>query len=256
MLMSAAYAQNTAGGRYLAMGNTGTALQGINSLTANQAGLAGLERAIVELRYQNHFFDADIHSQAVLLAVPTRLGVFGVAAHRYALAGAFAETKAGLAYTRLFGPRMAVAMAFHYHQLRIPNYGGSQAFSVDVGMQYRVSPALAVGLHYANPGKLGYGVDAFSVVPSEIRAGVAYQFADVVTVAADLAYLLDERLDPRLGLEYKLVPWLCFRGGLSVNPMQQYAGFGVQWEQFAFDFSTAFHPRLGMSPQIAIAYVF
>lgn len=256
MLTSVAHAQHVAGGRYLAMGNTGTALGGINSLTANQAGLAGMDDASVGVFYQSHFFDVAIHSQAIMLAVPTRLGVFGAVANRYALTGAFSEIKAGFAYSRLFGPRIAVAMAFHYHQLRIPNYGGSTAFSADIGMQYRVSPHLAVGVHYANPGKLGYGTEAFSVVSSVIRAGASYRFADVVTVSGDIAYLLDDRLDPRLGIEYHLVPWLCLRGGLSVNPMQQYAGFGVVWEQLTIDFSTVFHPRLGMSPQIALAYAF
>lgn len=256
MMISIAYAQHTAGGRYLAMGNTGAALQGIHSLTANQAGLTGLQRPVAGILYQHHFFDTDLNSQAIMLAVPTRLGVFGLLADRYALSGAFSETKAGFSYGRLFGRHLAVAMAFNYHQLRIPNYGGSQAFSVDVGVQYRVSPRFRAGLHYANPGKLGYGADAFSVVPSILRGGVAYDFADVVSVSADIANFFDDRLDPRLGLEYRLVPWLCFRGGLSFEPMKQYAGFGVEWEQLVFDFSASFHARLGMSPQFALAYAF
>lgn len=251
-----AYAQHGTGGRYLAMGNTGTALGGIHSLTANQAGLVEMDANSVGVFYQNHFFDAAIHSQAVMLALPTRVGVFGAVANRYALTGAFSETKAGFAYSRLFGPRIAVAMAFHYHQLRIPKYGGSTAFSADVGMQYRAASNLTLGVHYANPGKLGYGSEAFSVVPSVMRAGASYQFADVVTVSADIAYLLDDRVDTRMGLEYRLIPWLCFRGGLSTNPMQQYAGFGLAWEQLVADFSMVFHPRLGMSTQIAIAYAF
>lgn len=254
--VSTAHAQHGVGGRYLAMGNTGTALGGIHSLTANQAGLVEMDGGGVGIFYQNHFFDAAIHSQAVMLALPTRVGVFGAVANRYALAGAFSETKAGFAYSRLFGPRIAVAMAFHYHQLRIPSYGGSTAFSAEVGMQYRSASSLIVGVHYANPGKLGYGADVFSVVPSVIRAGASYRFADVVTVSGDIAYLLDDRLDGRMGLEYRLIPWLCFRGGLSTAPMQQYAGFGLAWEQLATDFSMVFHPRLGMSPQVAVVYAF
>lgn len=256
LMVSAVYGQNAVGGRYLAMGNTGAALQGVYSLNVNQAGVSALQRPTVALLYQNHFFNTDIHTQAVMLGVPTRLGVLGVAASRYALTGAYTETKLGFAYGRRFGKELAVALGFNYHQLRIPNYGGSIALSVDIGLQYRLSQQMIVGVHYANLGNLGYGTDAFSIVPSVVRGGATYDFAEVVSVSSDVVYYLDNSLDTRVGLEYRLGDWFCFRGGISINPMQQYVGFGVQREQLAVDLTAAFHERLGMSPQISVAYAF
>lgn len=238
------------------MGNTGAALEGIHSLTVNQAGLAALEVPVAGLLYRNHFFDADIHSQAILFAAPTSLGAFGLVANRYALTSAFAETQVGLSYSRRFGERLATGMAVNYHQLRIPNYGGSRAFSIDLGLQYRILPKVLMGVHYANLGQQGYDTDAYSAIPSVLRAGLSYEFADVATVSADVVYLIGERLDPRVGLEYRFIEWLYFRGGISVNPMQQYAGFSVQHNQLLLDFTTVFHVRLGMSPQIGVAYGF
>lgn len=256
MIISPVCAQTVTGGRFLAMGNTGAALEGVYSLNVNQAGISGLQRPTVALLYQNHFFNTDIHTQAAMLGVPTRLGVFGVAANRYALTGAYTETRVGFVYGRRFGKDFAVALGFNYHQLRIPNYGGSVAMSVDIGLQYRVTQQMIVGVHYANLGDLGYDTDAFSIVPSVVRGGATYDFADVVSISADMVYHLDDRLDTRVGLEYRLAEWFCFRGGISLNPMQQYVGFGVQRDQIMVDLTAAFHGRLGMSPQISVAYAF
>lgn len=255
LLISEAFAQDVTGARYLAMGNTGTALQDVNSLTVNQAGLTGLRRITAALFYQSHYFNTDIHSQALLMAVPTRLGVFGGKADRYALSGVYTEIKTGLTYARKFGDQFSAAMAVNYHQLRIRNYGGSEAFTVEAGIQYQVLPQLMLGFHYANPGNMGYDNDTFAVLPSVMRAGAAYAF-ELVWVSMDVISQVDGGLDWRMGLEYKLINWLALRGGISVSPMQQYAGFGVDLENLVFDFSAMFHPQLGMSPQIGLSYGF
>ena len=70
-------AQTYIGPNYQAMGHAGTALEGIYSLTANPAGLTGLDRIAASVGYQHHFFTTDITTQAALLGVPTRLGTWG-----------------------------------------------------------------------------------------------------------------------------------------------------------------------------------
>ncbi|HWL00026.1 MAG TPA: hypothetical protein VNQ55_08765, partial [Parapedobacter sp.] len=116
------FAQTYVGPSHQAMGETGTALEGIYSLTANPAGLAGLNRIAVHLGYQHHFFSSDITTQAALLGVPTRLGTWGAAVRRYGIDGAYHDTKSGIAFARRFGPHLSAGMSACYHQLYIPNY--------------------------------------------------------------------------------------------------------------------------------------
>lgn len=255
-LFSEACAQNVAGARFIGMGNTGTALDGINSLTVNQSGLTSLTATTASIFHQSHFFNADIQSQGLLIAVPTKYGVFGGMATRYALAGTYSEIKTGLTFARRFGNEFSAALALNYHQFRIANYGGSESASVEAGVQYQVIPDFALGLHIANPGNMGYDNEAYAVIPTVGRLGAAYAFNAQVQVSADLLYLYDGGLDTRIGLEYLVIPWLAFRGGVSLRPMQQYAGFGLEWEQFQLDMSAMFHPRLGMSPQLCLSYAF
>lgn len=248
-------AQTYTGPSYQAMGYTGTALEGIYSLTGNPAGLSGLENIAVGLNYQHHFLTTAITTQTALVGVPTRLGTFGSAVSRYGMKQAYDDTKAGLFFAKRFGPKFSVGMSANYNQLYIPGYLYTFSVSVDIGMQYRFGQGPIIGLHYANLGNADYGVDAYGTIPSFVRMGLSYPMKGV-TIAADVAYRMERALGGHLGVEYRLGEILCLRGGLSINPMQQHAGFGVRWLQFVFDAAATFHPRLGTSPQIGICYAF
>jgi len=237
------------------MGNTGTALQGIYSLTANPAGLVGLECPVINLGYQYHFLTADISSQTALLGLPTKLGVFGLAVHRYGLHGAYDDTKAGLSFAKRFGPRFSVGLSTSYHQLFIPAYLHATALSVDMGLQYRFEHGPTIGFQYVNIGEVDYGDEVSGDIPTFLRIGASYPLGQVV-ITADGVYRLVHSLGGRMGLEYSVGDLLCLRGGLGVNPLQQHVGFGIHWQRLVFDVAATFHPRLGTSPQIGVSYVF
>lgn len=240
---------------YQAMGCTGTALQGIHSLTANPAGLVGLERATVSLGYQQHFLTSEITTQAALLGIPTRLGTFGATGYRYGLSGAYDDITGGLAFAKGFGPSLSIGMMANYHQLFVPRYLVVYSFSVDVGVQYRLADHATIGLQYTNVGHADYGEDVYGFLPAHIRVGGSYRLG-LVDMALDAVYRFQQEPGAHVGLAYRIAAPLSLRGGLSVNPMAQHAGFGIHWQGFAFDAAATFHPRLGTSPQIGISYAF
>src|SRR5690606_30814398 len=113
-------AQTYIGPNYQAMGSTGTALEGIYSLTANPAGLVGVERLTASINYQHHFFSQDVTTQAALLGVSTRLGSFGLSLNRFGLKAAYNDLKAGFAFAKRLSSRIALGLSASYHELRIP----------------------------------------------------------------------------------------------------------------------------------------
>lgn len=247
------FAQTYVGPNQQAMGQTGTALQGIYSITANPAGLAGLEDMAIHIGYQHHFFSTEITTQAALLGIPTKLGTWGLVARRYGMEGAYHDTKAGFAFARRFGQQLSVGMAASYHQLYIPKYLSVYSFAVDIGAQYHFEQGSTIGVQYTNVGDADYGAEVYGTIPSFVKVGFSYPLA-MVTLAADLAYRLEHRLSGHLGIAYWIGHILCLRGGLSVNPMRQHAGFSFRWQRFIFDAAATFHPRLGVSPQIGVGY--
>lgn len=255
LLISAnAYAQTYTGARYQAMGATGTALQEIYSLTANPAGLTALVRTTAHIAHQYHFLSAEITSQTALLGIPTRLGSFGLAAHRYGLQGTYDEIRAGFAYAKRFGRELSLAVRINVHQLGISDYGTTRTFSADMGLQYHTPQGLIIGLHYQNVGGLNYD-DGYGTIPSSVRLGASYRL-DKVTVTSDVVYDRFHATNAHLGLEYAIISSLLLRGGLSVHPLQQHAGFGLAWGRMIVDVTATFQHYLGMSPQIGISYAF
>ncbi|SEL83327.1 hypothetical protein [Parapedobacter koreensis] len=248
-------AQTYVGPNYQAMGFTGTALKGIYSLTANPAGLVGLERLTASVNYQHHFFTTDITTRAALLGIPTRLGVFGLAANRYGLKAAYDDTKVGFSFAKRFGSQFSIGLSTNYHQLFIPNYLSTFSLSVDLGVQYYFEQGATIGLQYTNLNKATYGMDVYGTIPSFIRFGASYPWAGVM-VTADAVYRLEGTVAGNFGIAYHVGDILSLRGGLSTNPLQQHAGFGVNWQRFTMDAAATFHPRLGTSPQIGLSYAF
>lgn len=249
------FAQTYVGPSHQAMGQTGTGLEGIYSITANPAGLAGLERVAMSVGYQYHFFATDITTQAALLGIPTRLGAWGLVARRFGMDGAYHDTKIGFAFARRLGPRLSAGMSASYHQLYIPNYLSVYSFVADIGAQYHFDQGGTIGIQYTNVGNADYGATVYGTIPSFVKVGFSYPLA-MVTLAADLAYRFENSVSGHLGIAYRIGDVLCLRGGLSVNPLLQHAGFGFRWQQFVFDAAATFHPHLGMSPQIGVGYAF
>jgi hypothetical protein len=253
---SNAKGQVNLGARFTGMGNTGTALQDVYSLTSNQAGISNLKSPILGLGFKEHFLGVDIKSQYALAAFPTRIGVLGYTIHDYGVPDAYYNIKSGLSFAKMFGPQLAMAITINYHRLKIVAYGYDSTFSVEFGVQYIIREKWIIGAHMDNPGRFEYINQDYYTIPSVFRFGNSYQLSDQVLISIDGKYLLDSNLDGSLGIEYSMVEWLKLRGGMSVNHFQQYIGFGFGFQHFLFDAAATLHPRLGVSPQISVSYAF
>jgi hypothetical protein len=251
-----AKAQVNYGARFAGMGNTGTALQGASSLISNQAGIANLKSPILSFSFEKPFLGVDIKSQSALFAFPFKLGVLGYTISNYGIPNAYSSLKSGLSFARMFGPQLSMAITVNYHQLKIPNYGSNNTFYIEFGVQYILKENWILGAHIDNPGRFGYENNGHYDIPTVFRLGNSYQFSDQVLISIDGKYLLNENLDGSLGIEYSIIQWLKLRGGVSLNHFQQHVGFGFSYQDFLFDAAAIIHPRLGVSPQITLSYVF
>jgi hypothetical protein len=249
-------AQVNYGARFIGIGNTGTALQDVYSLVRNPAGIANLKSPTASLSFEKPFLGVDIKSQSALFAFPFKLGVLGYAINNYGISNVYSDLKTGLSFARTFGPKLSLAITVNYHQLKISSYGLSKTFSIEFGAQYIVKENWIIGAHVDNPGRFGYQNQNYYVIPTLFHLGNSYQFSDQVLISIDGKYLFNESWDGSLGIEYSMIHWMKIRGGISVNHFQQHVGFGVAYQNFLFDAATTIHPRLGISPQISLSYVF
>lgn len=248
-------AQKNPGPRSVAMGSAGVALRDIWSLQQNPSGIAVIEKPKLGIAYERRLLDQELSTQTALFAFPYSKNVFGFSFERYGFTE-YREQNAGIAFARKFDNSLSLAIGFKYHQLSIEGYGSSKAFSAEAGFQFDVTEKFTLASHIANPGRSRYEDLTGSNIPVRLSFGAAYRFSNKVLMISDVRKVLNSSTDLRFGLEYTMIQWFSLRGGVSVNPFKQYAGFGFNYNHLTVDASVSSNPLLGYSPQIALCYEF
>lgn len=250
------YAQEiNTGPRFTALGNTGAALQDVWSLQSNQAGITAVRSATAAAGNESDFPAAELSTQSVLFVYPYKNNVFGISFQNYGFS-AYSEQRVGLTYAKAFGDKLSAAISFNMHQLKIPQYGVASAFSAEAGLQYKIAEKILLGSHISNPSGAGYAGRLSASLPVMLELGGAYAFSDKVRLSGSLVTVLNTSQDVRLGLEYMLADVIALRGGINLNPMRQFAGFGYKYKHLDIDAAVSAHPAIGYRPQIALAYEF
>lgn len=248
-------AQQNYGPKITGLGTAGVALQDVWAASKNQAGIAALKRPTVAAGYENRFGVKELSTKSAVFALPIKNYAVGASFQSYGV-DAYNEVKTGLSLAKSFGPKLLIGVGLNYHQLNITSYGNANTFSVEVGLQYNVLPKLWLATHIANPNQSKYSDNADQVIPAHIQFGGTYIFSDQLLITSEFEQILNNQVDFKTGIEYKVVKFVALRGGISVNPFKQYAGFGVNYQKVNIDFAVASHPVLGYSPQIALGYEF
>ncbi|MBE8719506.1 PorV/PorQ family protein [Sphingobacterium pedocola] len=239
----------------LGMGNTGLARQSIYSIGLNPAGIAALTNVSVALAYQQHFLSSEIQSQAAYLNIPLKpLGGVGLGVNSYGIHGVSTLLTVRSIYARQFGNQIFSAIGLNYHQFYVKNYGNDQTFSVDLGIQVKMSPHLLIGALIRNISSAHYKEDVEQRIPREIGLGLNYEVSEHLSLVSDVYYDFLSEMNYRAGIEFAFDHRFKLRGGAMSNPLHYFAGIGLILNKIQIDIASSFHPKLGTSPQIAMAY--
>jgi hypothetical protein len=251
-----AVAQNNKGARITAMGNTSAALFDIWSITSNPAGITREKTATAAVNYTKFLFGDELSEQSVAFVAPVKDNFFGLSVNRYGISE-FNEIKAGVVIAKQFGGELSIGLKANYHQVKITNYGNSNAFSIDVGANYLLNKEINLGLYVNNPSSQKYTSTLIEAdIPVAAHFGATYQPSNKVILATTITKYLDRKFDVGIGIDYNFYDFLSLRGGLTAKPFQQYFGLGVNYQKFKLDLATSSHPQIGFTPQIGLSYAF
>lgn len=248
------FAQVNPGPRITALGLTGVAMQDVWSLQSNQAGLTAQKKFTIGIAYESEFFNPELSKQSVLLIYPNKRNVFGISFQNYGFS-VYNEQRLGFAYARSFGS-ISAALDLNYHLISIQQYGSTQAYSVEAGLQYAFNDKLLIGAHLTNPNRSTYDHHINAGIPVTIEFGISYQISNGLLLNNGITKSLNSSTDVKGGLEYSMLHWMDLRGGISVNPFRQYIGIGCRYQSLRFDAAVGSHYALGYSPQVALSYEF
>lgn len=247
---------DAAGARSSALGNHTSALSDVFSASNNQAGIGFLKKYAFGISAKNKFLVKELTLMNAAAVLPTKTGVFGLSVH-HAGTSLYSESKIGIAFAKSFGERFSFGLQFDYLNFRISEYGSKNLFTFEAGVQYFLIPEkLLAGAHINNPLRLTLDEETDEKLPTVMRFGLNYSPSKKVSVLAEIEKDLDFAPVYKAGVEYRVVEKFSLRGGFNANPFQGAFGFGLNLKNLTIDVASLFHPQLGVSPHVSIAYAF
>jgi hypothetical protein len=246
------------GARSAGMAHASICVNDVWAVQQNQAALATLKSPEAAVFSQIVYPNSKVLMNAVALASPFKYGVISGSFTRLGFKNLYNESKYGIGYSRQFGKAISAGMQLNYLSTYIGdnNYGKRGTVAVEVGFIAEIVKNLKLGVHAYNPTRSKTAQYNNERVPTILKMGLQYTFSDKVFATAEVEKDIANKPIVKVGAEYKIAKEIYLRGGLSNNPSLNAAGFGIELKKFNLDFAAAFHPQLGVSPQIGLRYRF
>ena len=223
------------------------------SFNSNQASLAQLKQAAVGIYGERRYLLRELSNYCASVAVPTHSGNFGLQAGYFGFA-AYNETQIGLAYARKLGNKLDVGVQFNYNGIKTASYGKASAISFEAGTILHVSDKLHTGFHVNNPVGGTFGKNADEKLPSVYTMGFGYDASKQFFVSAEIIKQEDQEVNVNAALQYKFIPRLLARIGISSATSSAWFGLGLILHSFRLDIAASYHPQLGITPGLLLVF--
>jgi hypothetical protein len=215
------------------------------SFTANQASLAQLKNTCAGIYSEKRFLLKEL--ALLLAALPTRSGNFGLAAGYFGFSG-FNETRIGLAYARSLGTKVDIGLQFNYYGVNISGYGSGSSVNVELGTLLHLTEQVHAGVQISNPFGSKLGKNGQEKLASIYSFGMGYEPSEKFLTSAVIEKVENHPVNVKAGFQYKFLPQLLFRSGISTAGSELYFGAGLLLKSFRLDVAVSTHPHLGITP--------
>lgn len=225
------------------------------SFTNNQASLAQIKNPAAGVYGERRFMLNELAFYQLAIAVPTTTGNFGIKTAYYGFSD-YNESQMGLAYGRKLGDKVDLGVQFNYNSIRINSYGNSSAVNFEIGTILHLTDKLQAGIHVYNPVGGKYGKNADEKLASVYTAGMGYEASDKFFISAEIEKEEGQTVNVNTGMQYRFLPQLLVRAGISSSNANLYAGAGLFLKSFRLDVIASFHQQLGVTPGLLLIYDF
>ncbi len=215
------------GARSVGLGNSSIVLQDIWSAFNNQAGLVQIDGLAAGGYYRNLFFVEGLSDQGLVVAYGTGKNAFALDVSNFGI-DQFSESKIGLAYAMDLGEKLDMGVQLNYHSTRIGREEEFKrnALTAEVSLLAQLTKGLQLGFKVFNPSQTKLSEDDDERIPTVMTIGGGYTFNDKVSLVSEVVKDIDLPAIVRAGIEYKVVPTFCLRGGVSTEPTLSSFGAG------------------------------
>lgn len=236
-----------------ALGGIQTVQQHAFSTIENQAGLAELNAVSIGLTAQNQYLLEGLNSFALVAALPTNSGNFGLGM-QYQGFNEYTEMKAGIAYGRRLLDNLTIGGQIHAYYLNITNYGSATFVNFDLGLQANLTKQILIGAHIKNPIKREVTENGQLPVPATITAGLQYAASKKARVMVEAEKAVNRDAIFKAGLFYQLNESFAIMMGVKTDPAVFSMGVSWQLQSLEVVLGSTYHTVLGYSPVLSIGF--
>jgi hypothetical protein len=223
------------------------------SLLANPAALAQLESTAAAIYTQRMYMLNELSSYQSVAGIQTSAGNFGLAMQYYGYSQ-FRKTEIGIAHARKAGKNMAVGLRFNYTGIGIAGYGSASAISAEAGVVFHLTSQVHAGIHINNPVGVQFGKEHQEKLPSVYSMGIGYEPSSRFFISATIIKEEDQPPTVNAGFQYNFISSVFIRAGISTATAAVWAGVGLLYKRIRIDVTTSYHPQLGITPGLALAF--
>lgn len=226
------------------------------SLSYNQAGLAYLKHFSAGVNYENRFLVSELSIKSLVLALPSKSGVFGLSFYYYGFSD-YNEDKIGFAYSKTLGKYFSLGIQFDYFYTHIAEqYGSTGVVSCEAGLRIQPVKNLFIGIHIFNPTYSKITNVNNEKIPTTFKTGIGYDFSGKVYLSIELEKDLDNVPKFKSGVEYRVSKNLFLRTGLTARPEASSFGFGYYFNNINIDLSFSASTAPGMTSSASVYFEF
>lgn len=248
-------------GAYTFRGSKSSALAGISSTLRSPDAIFNnpANLALIDSKYgliigsQNRFLLSDITTAQIggyyeisdNNIISLSLSKYGFSEYR--------EQKISAAFSRKLMDNLSLSANFDYNQIIISEHGQTSYLSYGLGIAGKFNK------------RIGYGAYIFNFQNEEIanssesnafiQIGIFNKVTDKLTIHGEVEKYIEEKLNVKLGVEYKMHALVAIRLGYYTDPGAFSFGFSYTLASFLqIDMAAQYDILLGMSPSISLQY--
>lgn len=235
------------------IGGISSVLLGSDAILGNFSNLADDTSSCYIISTSRRFSLSELASYSLGTHIPiNKVGHIGFSVSSYGF-DAYMEQNFSVHYAKRLGKSIALSSSFGYQRLTLEEYGSKGLITFALGVSGSISKSLRYGIVISNPENSAFSETTPLI--SEIKLGFAYKVSNKVTSYAEVEKSLEERLNFKVGLHYRIHPLLGLTAGFNTDEGQTSFGFSYQIiPKLSLDAAFQYDSLLGITPIISMKW--
>ncbi len=242
-------------GRAAGMGNAAVTLNDQWSIFNNIGGLAWIDKTSAFTSFDNRFSMVGFNTVAAGIVAPTKFGMAGGLTISQFGSEAYRETNFSAGISHKIS-NVSIGLRANYFQLSIEGLGTRRMIALEFGGVMKLTETIFMGAHIYNFNQAKVADFQDERLPVVMKAGISYRPIQKLILNLETEKDINFPQTFKAGLEYKIIPTLAFRTGVSTKPFISSYGFSFSFYAFELLYSLNTHPQLQPSHHLAIVYQF